>query len=220
MSLLDGAVYVHYIPQILADLGVSDSLTRTIVGSHIADGTPFLWHSLVSASLLVTPLALSLGADALARKFDERERLIAAGQAGGQSAQGAAALAALFGSGSQGTGVVDSMTKVAYGYLPLVWFSNLAYWIGLGMAEGGLVLPRLGATFGASPELQSLLPHVSAGHEVVQFVQGCFLLAALPPAFFLTQKLSAENGFGPVRQFAQVVVQLLLVGELWHLMIR
>jgi hypothetical protein len=50
--------------------------------------------------------------------------------------------------------------------------------------------------------------------------QAAWIAIGLPPTVFLTLKLCDENGFGPWRQAAQLIVQAALTLELWHLMIR
>ena len=63
-----GAVYVHYIPQILSDFGVDPTV---IASARFGGGELLVWHSLITAGLLVAPAALILAADTLARQFDE-----------------------------------------------------------------------------------------------------------------------------------------------------
>ena len=203
MTLLQGAVYVHYIPRILSDFGVDPTV---IASAQFGGGAPFVWHSLITAGLLVAPAALILAADTLARQFDEPNLLEGKGSGG--------SLAML--TESEG---IEGLTRTLYGYLPLVWTSNLAYWLGNGMAEGGTVFPRLAATVGLQ-SLEAGLPQVVFGHDAITLVQGACLLSGLPLAYFLTQKLCDENNFGRVRHLAHFAMQALLVGELWHLIMH
>jgi hypothetical protein len=197
LALLQGAVLVHHVPIILADLGVPDA--AAIAAARFGDGAPFVWHSLVSAGLLLLPAALFVAADAVARALEPKNPFEEAGPAAGSAGWG------------------ERLTRVAYGYLPLVWASSLAYWGGLGLAEGGTVLPRLAATLGAPA---TGLPQVVFGHDAITLVQGTLLVLGVPPSMLLTIKLSEENGFGPWRQAAQLVVQAALAAELWHLIVR
>ena len=197
LALLQGAVLVHHVPLILADLGVPDA--AAIAAARFGDGAPFAWHSLVSAALLVLPAALFVTADAVARVLEPKNPFEEAGADAGSASWG------------------ERLTRVAYGYLPLVWCSSLAYWSGLGMAEGGTVLPRLAATLG----LQSgSFPQVVFGHDAITLVQGTLLVLGVPPTALLTVKLCEENGFGLWRLAAQMMVQAVLVAELWHLIVR
>ena len=205
MALLQGAVYVHYIPRILSDLHIDPSVVAT---AQFGAGEPFLWHSLVTAGLLVAPTALILAVDSLTRQFDTPNVLDIKGVSSGT-------LSLLTASGG-----FEGLTRVLYGYLPLVWTSNLAYWIGIGMSEGGTVLPRLASTLALSPQLESSLPQLVFGHDAITLVQGICILGGLPLSYFLTQKLCLENNFGQVRQLAHFAVQAILAGELWHLIMQ
>ena len=197
LALLQGSILVHHVPLILADLGVPDA--AIIAAAGFGDGAPFAWHSLISAALLVLPAALFVTADAVARVLEPKNPFEEAGADAGSASWG------------------ERLTRVAYGYLPLVWCSSLAYWIGLGMAEGGTVLPRLAMTVGLP---SGGIPQVVFGHDAIMLVQGILLALGVPPSALLTVKLGEENGFGPWRLAAQMTVQALLSAELWHLIIR
>ena len=61
---------------------------------------------------------------------------------------------------------------------------------------------------------------LAAQEYAITLVQGTLLVLGVPPSMLLTIKLSEENGFGPWRQAAQLVVQAALAAELWHLIVR
>jgi len=197
LALLQGAVLVHHVPLILADLGVPDA--AGIAAASFGAGAPFALHAAASAALLALPAALFVAADAAARLLEPANPFEEAGAKAGAA------------------GWAERLTRVAYGYLPLVWASSLAYWSGLGLAEGGTVLPRLAETLGLP---SAGLPQVVFGHDAIMLVQGAVLALGVPPSVLLTLKLCEENGLGPWRQAAQMAVQAALTAELWHLMVR
>jgi len=59
LTLLQGSILVHYMPRILADLGLDPAIALATP----AFGTPFLTHTLVTGALLLLPGLMSLSAD-------------------------------------------------------------------------------------------------------------------------------------------------------------
>jgi len=77
----------------------------------------------------------------------------------------------------------------AYGYLPLVWSANLAYWSSLFFNEAGRVLPVTAATLGMD---MPWLPEVIMDPHITAFIQ-CSVLgfggaASVMLSMFITQR--------------------------------
>jgi transcriptional regulator with AAA-type ATPase domain/NAD-dependent dihydropyrimidine dehydrogenase PreA subunit len=83
-----------------------------------------------------------------------------------------------------------SFIELAYGYLPLVLAGNLAYYLHLGLAEGGRILPVAFATFGLSGES---LPVLVAHPAVIEFLQGTVLFFGVLLSILLTQKIARQS---------------------------
>ena len=80
--------------------------------------------------------------------------------------------------------------ELAYGYLPLVLAGNLAYYLHLGLGEGGRILPVTMATFG----LDGInLPVLVAHPAVIAFLQGCSLILGVLLSILLTQKIARQQ---------------------------
>ncbi|MFP4652845.1 MAG: sigma 54-interacting transcriptional regulator [Phormidium sp.] len=79
---------------------------------------------------------------------------------------------------------------LAYGYLPLVWGGNLAYYLHLGLGEAGRVLPVTLATFGIEG---GNLPVWVAHPAVITFLQGTTLLVSTLLCLILTQKIARQS---------------------------
>lgn len=80
--------------------------------------------------------------------------------------------------------------ELAYGYLPLVLAANLAYYLQLGLGEGGRILPVAMATFGFNG---SSLPILVAHPAVIAFLQGTTLIAGMVLAILLSQKIARQS---------------------------
>ena len=80
--------------------------------------------------------------------------------------------------------------ELAYGYLPLVLGANLAYYLRLGLGEGGRILPVTFATFGFSGEQ---LPVLVAHPAVIDFLQGTTLIFSVLLTMALTQKIARQS---------------------------
>ncbi|KAL7535221.1 hypothetical protein ACHAXR_006354 [Thalassiosira sp. AJA248-18] len=91
--------------------------------------------------------------------------------------------------------------EFGYGYLPLVWGSLTAYWLGLGMRELGLTLVRVPSTFGVwvSPGLRENIPQYVFDASTIHVVQCLVMLVSYIASIALTQKLCDDNRIGPVR---------------------
>jgi hypothetical protein len=83
-----------------------------------------------------------------------------------------------------------SFVELAYGYLPLVLAANLAYYLQLGLGEGGRILPVAMATFGFSG---NSLPVFVAHPAVISFLQGTTLIAGMVLAILLSQKIARQS---------------------------
>ena len=111
------------------------------------------------------------------------------------------------------TGTKVSFVNLAYGYLPLVWAGNLAYYLHLGLGEAGTILPLTIHTFGGSAESW---PVLTAHPAVIAFLQGCVLLLGALWSMFITQKLGKQSFR---RLLPQHVTICLFLGAFWRLII-
>jgi transcriptional regulator with AAA-type ATPase domain/NAD-dependent dihydropyrimidine dehydrogenase PreA subunit len=78
--------------------------------------------------------------------------------------------------------------EMAYGWLPLVLFSNLAHYLWLGLNEAGQLIPVALATFGFSKNNFSLVAHPA----VILFLQGTALLMGVLLSILLTHKIARQ----------------------------
>lgn len=165
MLLLLGAVGVHRAPALLnlfAPL-VNASSSASDFSSFSFIHSSFTTHALVSALLLLAPLALCRGADALALALAPP---------------------------SPRTSPAAPYARLAYGWLPLVWAASLAHYASIFGAEAGLVLPRAAIFVGASPAWAlAHVPHASLAPAAVAFVQASLLVAGGGAATALTLHL-------------------------------
>ncbi|PHV61062.1 sigma 54-interacting transcriptional regulator [Cyanobacterium aponinum] len=83
-----------------------------------------------------------------------------------------------------------SFIELAYGYLPLALMANLAYYLQLGLAEAGRILPVTWATFGFDG---SNLPILVAHPAVINFLQGTALILGVLLAIILSQKIARQS---------------------------
>ncbi|MGI0482603.1 sigma 54-interacting transcriptional regulator [Geminocystis sp. CENA526] len=83
-----------------------------------------------------------------------------------------------------------SFIELAYGYLPLVLCANIAYYLHLGLTEGGRILPVAWATFGLDG---SNLPIFVAHPAVITFLQGFSLIFGMICAVILSQKIARQS---------------------------
>jgi transcriptional regulator with AAA-type ATPase domain/NAD-dependent dihydropyrimidine dehydrogenase PreA subunit len=98
---------------------------------------------------------------------------------------------------------------LAYGYLPLVLGGNLAYYLKMGLGEGGQIIPITFATFG---QMGDNLPSFIAHPAVITFLQAATLTISLLVTFFLTQKIAKR----PIRSLIpQHLASIYLVITLW-----
>jgi len=254
LFLLQGAVYVHFIPLILQDIGLGDTL---IASSQFGDGLDFYLHSVITLVLLLFPAGLLWAADELGKKLDASQvvqRLFPAQvqdvmltdalrrndvdafamAAGGTATLGrpppprpsvqetlmAAAKAEEDEDDGGKGGPFNELVHVAYGYLPMVWTCNIAFWISRALEEGGTILPRTVSTLSLDPAMKDWLPYVVADQHVVEFVQGGFILFGLPFTYFLTQKICKDFNLGPAQRSMHALLQLFFAASLWHCMIH
>ncbi len=82
-----------------------------------------------------------------------------------------------------------SFIELAYGYLPLVLAANLAYYLNLGLGEGGKILAVGLATFGLNGES---VPILVAHPAVIAFLQGTSLVVGVILSILLTQKIARQ----------------------------
>ena len=80
---------------------------------------------------------------------------------------------------------------LAYGYLPLVLFSNLAHYLHLGLTEAGQIIPLSLATVG-QPVGASASWVWTAHPAVIAFLQGSSLILGVVLSILLTQKIARQ----------------------------
>ncbi|NJN01136.1 MAG: sigma 54-interacting transcriptional regulator [Leptolyngbyaceae cyanobacterium SL_1_1] len=106
-----------------------------------------------------------------------------------------------------------SFVSLAYGYLPLVLAANLAYYLSLGLGEGGQILSVGLATFGLSGEG---VPVYVAHPAVIAFLQSAVLVFGALSSIVLTQKIVRQS----LRlMWPQHLSAIALVALLWPLLI-
>ena len=100
--------------------------------------------------------------------------------------------------------------SLAYGYLPLVLFSNLAHYLHLGLTEAGQVIPLSLATLGQPIGNTASLVWI-AHPAVITFLQGCCLILGAILSSFLTQKIARQPFLKLLPQHATIVFLTALV---------
>ncbi len=78
--------------------------------------------------------------------------------------------------------------QVAYGWLPIVLFSNLAHYLSLGLTEAGRIIPVTLASFG----LASTGPVIVAHPAVIAFLQGVSLIFGALLSILLIQRIARQ----------------------------
>ncbi|MEM8612725.1 MAG: cyclic nucleotide-binding domain-containing protein [Cyanobacteria bacterium P01_H01_bin.105] len=78
--------------------------------------------------------------------------------------------------------------QIAYGWLPIVLFSNLAHYLSLGLTEAGRIIPVSLASFG----LAGMGPAIVAHPAVIAFLQGCSLIFGAILSMLLTQRIARQ----------------------------
>jgi len=97
--------------------------------------------------------------------------------------------------------------EIGYGYLPLAWAALTAYWLNTGLSELGLALYRLPDTFNIGHFLP--FPQFSASQPVIEVVQACLILGAIPPSISLLEKLCKDNNISGVRFGLHAIIQVI-----------
>ena len=204
MFMLLGAVAVHHLPVVAAQLGLSAEFISSNLVPHEGLAASFLsWHALATAALLAAPAGFVWGVDFLWRAAHEATARSGSGSGSGTKSEFAALLASASSSSSSSSSSSPSsssstttttattppafltrlpprLTRVAYAYLPLTWAATLAHYEEWGLREAGTVA----RVFARSLEDASLLPHSlaelvpapAADPAVVDFLQGATLL--------------------------------------------
>ncbi|MGD2180575.1 sigma 54-interacting transcriptional regulator [Lusitaniella coriacea] len=95
-----------------------------------------------------------------------------------------------------------AFVELAYGYLPLVLAGNLAYYLPLGLQEGGRILPVGLATFGLNGEG---LPILVAHPAVVAFLQGSVLIFGVLLSVIVAQKIARQPLRGMLPQHLAIL---------------
>lgn len=236
MFMLLGAVAVHHLPAVAAQLGLPADFIAASLTPHEGLAASFVsWHALATAVLLAAPAAFVWGVDFLWRAAASSA---SAGGGGGAKNEFAALLASASSSSSSSSSASSSpaaspattpaflarlpprLTRVAYAYLPLTWAATLAHYEEWGLREAGTVA----RVFARSLEDASLLPHSlaelvpapAADPAVVDFLQGATLLLGFLGAAAFTRRLGAR----PWAQLAPQLVGIALVtAELWYLIV-
>jgi len=238
MFMLLGAVAVHHLPVVAAQLGISPGFIASQLTPH--EGLPasfFSWHALATAVLLAAPAGFVWGVDWLWRAAFEANAgvsVVASSGGGGAKDEFAALLASASSSSSSSSSPAPTtatippflsrlpprLTRVAYAYLPLTWAATLAHYEEWGLREAGTVA----RVFARSLEDASLLPRSlaqlvpapAADPAVVDFLQGSTLLLGAVGAAVFTRRLGAR----PWAQLAPQLVGIALVmAELWYLIV-
>ncbi|MEO1592684.1 MAG: cyclic nucleotide-binding domain-containing protein [Cyanobacteria bacterium J06632_22] len=110
------------------------------------------------------------------------------------------------------------LVQLAYGYLPLVLFSNLAHYLHMGLTEAGRLIPVTLATVGQAGvgqvNMSSLI--IVAHPAVLAFLQGVCLITGAALSMFLTQKI-AQQPLGKL--LPQHVTIVLSTALLWALIL-
>ncbi|PNH01184.1 Nif-specific regulatory protein [Tetrabaena socialis] len=231
MFMLLGAVYLHSLPSLAAQLGL-DPAALGLVGV-----TP--QHMAVSVVVLAAPGLLAWGADAAGRSAALSAAAGASSYTSAGTGAGAEAVGGVTGlfaelasrlqapewgrtgaGGGSGGGAPPSATAVAapflslsYGYMPLVWAATLGHYLRPLLAEGGRLLPISAAMVGWE---DAQLPVAVADPAVITFLQGSLLLFGAGASAVLSRKLAAA----PWRTFVpQLATISLLTVELWALIL-
>ena len=244
MFMLLGAVAVHHLPVVAAQLGLSAEFISSNLVPHEGLAASFLsWHALATAALLAAPAGFVWGVDFLWRAAHEATARSGSGSGSGTKSEFAALLASASSSSSSSSSSSPSsssstttttattppafltrlpprLTRVAYAYLPLTWAATLAHYEEWGLREAGTVA----RVFARSLEDASLLPHSlaelvpapAADPAVVDVLQGATLLVGFLGAAAFTRRLGAR----PWAQLAPQLVGIALVtAELWYLIV-
>ncbi|MEO0539883.1 MAG: cyclic nucleotide-binding domain-containing protein [Cyanobacteria bacterium P01_A01_bin.105] len=105
--------------------------------------------------------------------------------------------------------------QLAYGYLPLVLFGNLAHYLQLGLTEAGQIIPVSLATLGQSGAGAGSLILV-AHPAVIAFLQGTCLVLGSSLSIVLTRKIARQPlgklwpQYGAILGFTAVLWQLIV----------
>ena len=102
---------------------------------------------------------------------------------------------------------------LAYGYLPLVLFSNLAHYLHLGLTEAGQVIPLSLATLGQPIGTTASLVWI-AHPAVITFLQGCCLIVGAILSSLLTQKIARQPLLKLLPQHATIIFLAALVWQI------
>lgn len=204
-----GAVYLHHLPLLEAQLGLPRATLWAEQHTHI----------LTSIAVLAVPGALAAALHYVGSPIIDQLTAPAPAPAPMPATAGAGA-----GGGAPSSTTAPALTKrirrapppdflnLSYGYLPLVWGATLAHYEAPFMEEAGRVLPVAAVTFGMAPDVASVLPTLTAHPAVVEFVMGSTLLATSALSLMLTRRL----GNSWVSVLPQCVGISVLLGELWH----
>ncbi|KAG2445993.1 hypothetical protein HXX76_000596 [Chlamydomonas incerta] len=222
MFMLLGAVYLHDLPQLLGQVGLDASALG------LTSVTP--QHILTSFAVLFAPGLAAWGADVAGRAAAARGLNIVdfvqrrlpwnnAARAGAPATVPAAPHPLASMSGVLGSADLmqaaepPPFVELAYGYLPLVWFATVSYYLPSLMGEAGQILPITAAFLGADG---SGLPAVSVEGDIITFLQGFLLLFGGFTATVLSRKLAAA----PFKSFApQLLGIAAFTAELWALQV-
>ena len=103
--------------------------------------------------------------------------------------------------------------SLAYGYLPLVLFSNLAHYIHMGLTEAGQVIPLSLATAGQPIGATASLVW-TAHPAVIAFLQGSSLIVGIALSSLLTQKIARQPFLKLLPQHSVAVSLAILTWQL------
>ena len=246
MFMLLGAVAVHHLPVVAAQVGVSPAFISEFLTPHEGLTASFLsWHALATAVLLAAPAGFVWGVDWLWRAaYNANAGVVVVGGGGGSTPSSISSgakkneFAALLASASSSSSSSSSeptprttpafltrlpprLTRVAYAYLPLTWAATLAHYEEWGLREAGTVARvfarSLEENVGILPHWTvELVPSPAADPAVVDFLQGATLLLGAAGAMAFTRRLGAR----PWAQLApQLVGVALVTAELWYLIV-
>ena len=102
---------------------------------------------------------------------------------------------------------------LAYGYLPLVLFSNLAHYLQMGLTEAGQVIPLSLATIGQPIGTTASLVWM-AHPAVISFLQGTCLIAGVVLSSLLIQKIARQPFLKLLPQHSVAVLLAVLTWQL------
>lgn len=206
MFLLLGALGVHHGGEVAAALGIDGWFGDGWLRANPSALPPSLFwpRAGLASALLLAPWALCAAADA------------AAGAAAGAWARARPPAAAAAAAAQQPQ---PPFTRLAYGWLPLVWAASLAHYTSLFASEAGLVLPRLADGLYLPHFVADALPRAVLAPSAAAFLQAAALVGGGGAATALTVALGRQGAYAPARVAAQLAGVAAAGAALWGLIV-